>query len=59
MSEQQSVATCEGGSWKLVVRHVSDDLTIAEVWCFGAKLSETTLNTDGVVTVTDPSVHSA
>ncbi|MEU6318063.1 hypothetical protein [Streptomyces sp. NPDC047009] len=50
MSAQPSSATCEGGSWKIVVRH-EGETTIAEAWCFGAKLSETTINTDGVVTV--------
>ncbi|GHE79913.1 hypothetical protein GCM10014715_39060 [Streptomyces spiralis] len=53
MSAQQSAAStaaCEGGSWKLVVRH-EGETTIAEVWCFGAKLSETTINTNGDVTV--------
>ncbi|WP_158073123.1 hypothetical protein [Streptomyces kebangsaanensis] len=52
MSEQPDVstATCEGGSWKLRVRH-EGETTIAEVWCFGVKLSETTLNTNGDVTV--------
>lgn len=32
------------------IRHESE-ITIAEVWCFGVKLSVTTLNTAGEVTV--------
>ncbi|MFE2578845.1 hypothetical protein [Streptomyces sp. NPDC059378] len=51
-----------GGGWTMKLRHEGDNetyRTIAEVWAFGAKLSETTLDQGGEVTVTDPSVHSA
>ncbi|MET8326311.1 hypothetical protein [Streptomyces sp. NPDC005181] len=51
MSEQSACTTenCQCG-WSVRVRR-EGDTSIAEVWAFGAKLSETTLNTDGVVTV--------
>ncbi|MGW0957296.1 hypothetical protein [Streptomyces sp. NPDC002545] len=52
MGEQPNVSTanCEGGSWQLRVRH-EGETTIAEVWSFGVKLSVTTLNTNGDLTV--------
>ncbi|MFD5763904.1 hypothetical protein ACFWIZ_54555 [Streptomyces sp. NPDC127044] len=52
MSEQPTNCTmkCQCG-WTLKLRD-EGDTAIAEVWAFGAKLSETTLNTTGTGEVT-------
>ncbi|MFE4424410.1 hypothetical protein [Streptomyces sp. NPDC056817] len=50
MSEQQTHSIHYDG-WELRVRH-EGDTAIAELWTFGANISETTLTGTGEVTVT-------
>ncbi|MDX2849254.1 hypothetical protein PV342_12445 [Streptomyces sp. PA03-3a] len=50
MSEQQTHSIHRDG-WELRVRH-EGGTAIAELWTFGANLSQTTLNAAGEVTVT-------